>query len=82
MPENLDLKKKHPKDITDHDLAGVELGNGVTVATVRLYIEKVSPFNVEAYSKNVFLDRCVEDLYLECEARRVDKFEEIQMMKK
>lgn len=55
---------KHPKDITDADLAEVELGPGVSLATIRLYIDKVSPFNNEAYSKNVFLDQCIEDLYL------------------
>ena len=54
LPE--EAKKKHPKDITDQDLASVELGPGVTLATVRLYIDKTSPYNNNAYNKNVFLD--------------------------
>ena len=80
--ETIDIKKRHPKDITDEELAKCELGPGVTVATARLYLEKVSPFMVEAYSKNVFLDDCIERLYLDCEAKRVAKHEEIVGMKK
>lgn len=82
LPERANLKKKHPKDITDEDLAECELGPGTTLATVRLFIEKVSPFNNEAYNKNVFLDRCIEDLYLECEARKMKKHGDIEKMKK
>lgn len=82
MPERANLKKKHPKDITDEDLAECELGPGTTLATIRLYINKVSPFNNNAYNKNVFLDRCIEDLYLECEGKKIKKHSDIERMKK
>lgn len=45
----------------------------IPLATVRLYIEKVSPFNLDAFSKDVYLDRCIEEMMLECEAERHDK---------
>ena len=79
MPES--LKKKHPDDIKDEDLAECDLP-GCTLATIRLYIEKTSPFNNEAYNKNVFLDRCIEDLYKECEAKKLKKHGDIEKMKK
>ncbi len=82
LPERANIKKKHPKDITDEDLAEVELGPGVTLATVRLYINKVSPFNHEAYNKNVFLDGCIEELYLECEGKKMKKHGDVERMKK
>lgn len=43
---------------------GDGLESGITLASIRLYIEKVSPFNHAAYGKNVFLDKCIEDLYM------------------
>lgn len=46
---------------------------GIPLATVRLYIEKVSPFNLDAFSRDVYLDRCIEEMMLECEAERHDK---------
>jgi len=82
LPERANIKKKHPDSITDEDLAEVELGPGVTLATVRLYINKVSPFNHEAYNKNVFLDRCIEELYLECEGKKIKKHGDVERMKK
>ena len=81
LPEKANIKKKHPKDISDEDLAEVELGPGVTLASVRLYIDKVSPFNHEAYNKNVFLDRCIEDLYMELEGKKLKWHGEIERMK-
>lgn len=54
----------------------------MSIATIRLYIEKVSPFNHEAYNKNVFLDQCIEDLYIECEAKKMSKHSDIEKMKK
>jgi hypothetical protein len=41
---------------------------GIPLATVRLYIDKVSPFNLDAFSKDVYLDRCIEEMMLDCEA--------------
>ena len=63
-------------------MAEVELGPGVTLATVRLYIDKVSPFYNGAFNKNVFLDRCIEDLYLACENKKIKKHGDIEKMKK
>jgi len=54
----------------------------MTLASVRLYIEKCSPFNHDAYSKNVFLDRCIEDLFLDCENKKIKKHADIEKMKK
>ena len=82
LPEKVNIKKKPPHEITDEDLAEVDFGNGVTIATVRLYIEKVSPFNHEAYSKNVFLDRCIEELYMEIESKKMKSHADIEKMKK
>ena len=79
MPES--LKKKHPDDIKDEDLAECDLP-GCTLATIRLYIDKTSPFSNEAYNKNVFLDRCIEDLYKECEAKKLKKHGDIEKMSK
>ena len=82
LPERANIKNKHPKDITDEDLAEVELGSNMTLATLRLYIEKVSPFNHGTYSKNVFLDRCIEDMYLACENKKIKKHADIEKLKK
>lgn len=82
LPEKANIKKKPPHEITDEDLAEVDFGQGVTIATVRLYIEKVSPFNHEAYSKNVFLDRCIEELYMEIESKKMKSHADIEKMKK
>ena len=82
LPEKANIKKKAPHEITDEDLAECDFGAGVTIATVRLYIEKVSPFNHEAYSKNVFLDRCIEELYMEIESKKMKAHADIEKMKK
>jgi len=62
-------------------LKEADLG-GVPLATVKMYIEKVSPYNLDAFSKNVYLDRCIEELILECEAGRQDQKNSIEKMKK
>ena len=82
MPEKANIKKKLPSEITDEDLAEADFGNGVTIATIRLYIEKVSPFNHEAYSKNVYLDRCIEELFMEIENKKMKNHADIEKMKK
>lgn len=76
------MKKKHPSEVTDKDLKEIELPSKVKDATVRLYIEKVSPFNNSLYSKNVYLDQCIEDLYLAIEGKKIKKRGEIENMKK
>ena len=76
LPETIDLNKTHPKYIQDSDFDNQDQA-GVNIATMRLFIEKVSPFNIEGHDKNVFLDRCIIDLYKECEAVRVKRFDDI-----
>ena len=76
------MKKKHPSEVTDKDLKEIELPSKVKDATVRLYIEKVSPYNNSLYSKNVYLDQCIEDLYLAIEGKKIKKHGEIENMKK
>ena len=76
------VKKKHPSEVTDKDLKEIELPSKVKDSTVRLYIEKVSPFNNGAYSKNVYLDQCIEDLYVAIEGKKLKKHDEIEKMKK
>ena len=67
------ILKYHPKDPRmEEQLRKNDLG-GIPLATVRLYIEKVSPFNLDAFSRDVYLDRCIEEMMLECEAERHDK---------
>ena len=47
-----------------------------------MYIEKVSPYNLDAFSKNVYLDRCIEELIIECEEDRMGKKHDVDKMKK
>ena len=68
--------------MTDKDLKEIELPQKVKDSTVRLYIEKVSPFNNGAYSKNVYLDQCIEDLYVAIEGKKMKKHGEIEKMEK
>merc|ERR1712060_116383 len=75
------IKKKRPEEITDADLKEVT-EQGTPLATVRLYIQKVSPFNHDSYGKNVFLDKCIEQLYMELEGRKGQKRDDIEKLKK
>ena len=76
------LDKYHPADPRmEKELRTCDLG-GVPISTVKLYIEKVSPYNLDAFSKNVFLDRCIEELIIECEEDRLDKKHQVEKMKK
>ena len=76
------LDKYHPADPRmEKELRTCDLG-GVPLATVKLYIEKCSPYNLDAFSKNVYLDRCIEELIIECENDRMDKKHQVDKMKK
>ena len=55
LPENINIEKTHPNYILDADLKNSEQP-GVSLATMRMYIEKTSPFMIEGYDKNMFLD--------------------------
>ena len=81
LPETANIKKKRPEEITDADLKEVT-EQGTPLATVRLYIQKVSPFNHDSYGKNVFLDKCIEQLYMELEGRKGQKRDDIEKLKK
>ena len=48
---------------------------------MRLYIEKVSPFMIEGYSKNVYLDDQIERMFLRVENQRVKKYDDIEKVK-
>ena len=78
------VDKYHPsdprleKELQKHQS---DLG-GIPLATVKLYIEKTSPFNLDAYNKNVYLDRCIEEMMLECEKEFMDKKGYVEKMKK
>lgn len=65
----------------EKELKNADLG-GVPLAAAKLYIEKCSPYNLDAFSKNVYLDRCIEELILECESDRMDKKHQVDKMKK
>lgn len=56
--------------------------NQAPTSTIQKFIEKVSPFNTEEFSKDVYLNQCIEDLYLELEAILQKKGDDIQTMKK
>lgn len=47
-----------------------------------MYLDNVSPFKLEEYSKNAFINDCIEQLYLELEARIEDKMKGIAGMRK
>ena len=49
---------------------------------MKLYIEMVSPMRGEEFSKHQFLNKCIEDFYLQCEGALLDKQETIKKMKK
>ena len=70
-----------PKNIPDSELLKIEQP-GVSLATIRLYIEKVSPFNLNGFSKNAYLDEQIERLFLSLENERTKKYEMIQRIKK
>lgn len=52
-----------PKKVDEKFLKKLDL-QGVSVSTLKLYIEQVSPQANEEYSKHKFLNKCVEDFFL------------------
>lgn len=62
---NFSLEKWHPDDITDETLLADD--SGLPLATLRMYLEHVSPFRLEEFSKNAFINASIESLYLELE---------------
>ena len=56
--EQIDLSKVDERFIKKLDLPGIEL------ATIKMYIEMVSPQRTEEFSKHCYLNKCIEDFYL------------------
>ncbi len=55
---------------------------GVPIATMRLYLDAVSPFKLEEFSKNAYINNCIEELYLQMEGKLQAKMDNITSMKK
>ena len=70
----------HPDDI-DYKQLESNLGSAVPISTVKLYIENVSPFRIEEGSRDHYLNGCIEELYLQCEAAIQEKVDTIAKMK-
>lgn len=45
------------------------MGGQVPIATIKKFVEKVSPFLYKEGSKDNYLNECIEQMYLECESR-------------
>lgn len=75
------LDKIHPNDIDDKMLQQCDLQPGMNISTVRLYIDNVSPFKWSEFSKNEFINRCIEQMYLDCEFIIEGKVNDIAKMK-
>jgi len=57
------------------------LGSAVPTSTIKLYVENVSPFRIEEGSRDHYLNGCIEELYLQCEAAIQVKVDTISKMK-
>lgn len=61
------IEKVHPDDVTNKMLGQSDAG--VPVSTCRMYLDNVSPFRAEEFSKNAFINDCIEELYVTMEGR-------------
>lgn len=76
------IDKVHPDDVSDKELMKkIEVGGGVSLAKIRLYWEKISPFKLAEGSRDTFLNMQVEEAYRKCEDVLQDKFDTIKTMK-
>jgi len=76
------IDKVHPDDISDKELAKkIDAGGGTSIAKVRLYWEKISPFKVAEGSRDTFLNMQIEEAFGKCESILADKYETIKTMK-
>lgn len=73
--ETIDPAKVDEKFLIKMDIPGVEL------ASIKMFIEQCSPLG-EDFSKHTYLNKCVEDFFLECEGKIEDKQNTIKKMKK
>jgi len=76
------IDKVHPDDISDRELSKkIETGGGTSIAKVRLFWEKISPFKLAEGSRDTFLNMQVEEAFMKCESILANKFDEIKTMK-
>lgn len=77
------ILKMHPSDINQQKLEQIKQDIGATVptATLRMFIEQVSPFRFQEGSKDHFLNECINEMYLQCEAKIQVKCDTIVKMK-
>lgn len=70
-----------PAKVDEKFLKKLDL-QGTSISTMKLYIQEVAPQGREEYSKHHFLNKLIEDFYLQCEAQLEDKQNTIAKMKK
>jgi hypothetical protein len=56
--DQIDVNKVDEKFLKKMDMPGISL------ATIKLYIEQVCPQRTEEFNKHVYLNKCIEDFYL------------------
>jgi hypothetical protein len=73
----------HPDDIPDSEWKKLkeEIGTYPSFATVKKFIYEVSPFTVNEGNKDQYLNKCIEDLYLQIEAKIQNKVDTIAAIK-
>ena len=75
----LPIDQLDPNKVDEAFLKKLDL-QGVAVSTLKLYIQEVAPQGREEFSKHQFLNKCVEDFYLQCESKLLDKQKTIKKM--
>ena len=76
----LKIEKFHPDDISNKMIA--EAAGSIPISTMRVFLEQISPFRNSQYSKDVFLNKCIEDDYLKYWDAIKDRQKTISKMKK
>ena len=73
----------HPDDIPDSEWKKLkeEIGTYPSFATVKKFIYEVSPFTVNEGNKDQYLNNCIEDMYLQIEAKIQEKVDTIAAIK-
>jgi len=80
---NDNLLKMHPDDIPDSEWKKLkeEIGTYPSFATVKKFIYEVSPFTVNEGNKDQYLNNCIEDMYLQIEAKIQEKVDTVAAIK-
>ena len=76
------IEELDPAKIDEAFIKKLDLGASVNVATIKLFVEHVCPEKTEEFSKHRFLNKLVEDFYIECEEAIKDKQSDIVKMRK